>query len=477
MMTHPVLAGLRHLSATALLAAIAFAQAPLTIGNIVVVRVGDGSAPLSSAATPTFLDEYTPTGTFVQTIAMPTVASGLNQPFTNAGSSTSEGFLNVSDNGQYLLLAGYSATPGTLAVPTTPATTTPRVIARVELTGIVDTTTALTDAYNGTPAAPPVTSFNGNPRGAASTNGIDIWTSGNGTSGTNGVRYVTFGGTTSVGLNLGAPFNTRVVSTYNGNLYTSSASGTSLGVCQVGTGLPTVTGQPVTLLPGFPTSSGPSAYDFYFANPTTLYVADDRVQLSNGGIQKWTFAAGTWTLQYTLSGGSGYRGLTGQTTGGVTTLWATNGSALVSVVDSGPGSAFTSLVAAPSNTALRGVRRIGKPSTLQRIAATCGAADLFTSGNGEVGTDMVTTVLNPLGIPFIGYGTSLIGLPLLPGCGCLVLHDYAFLVLGPQHLLSLPNNPSLTGTLIAIQGIDFLAPGGCTDPLLTLTDGYSFTIQ
>jgi hypothetical protein len=477
MMTHPVLGGLRHFTALALLATVAFAQAPLTIGNIVVVRVGDGSAPLSSAATPTFLDEYTPTGTYVQTIAMPTVASGLNQPFTNAGSSTSEGFLNVSDNGLYLLLAGYTAAPGTLAVPTTPAATTPRVIARVDLSGSVDTTTTLPDAYNGTPAVPPASSFNGNPRAAASTNGIDIWTSGNGTTGSNGVRYVTFGGNSSVGLNLGAPGNTRVVSTYNGNLYTSSASTVYQGVSQVGVGLPTVAGQPVTLLPGFPTVSGPSAYDFYFANPTTLYVADDRVQVSNGGIQKWAFAGGTWTLQYTLSGGTGYRGLCGQTVSGVTTLWATNGSNLVSVVDTGVGSTFTSLVTATSNTALRGVRRIGRPSTLQRIPATCGAADLFTSGNGEIGTDMVTTVLNPLGIPFVGYGTSIIGLPVIPNCSCLVLHDYAFLVLGPQSTLSLPNAASLIGTLIAIQGVDFLAPGGCNDPLLTLTDGYQFTIQ
>lgn len=482
MMTLPVFGALRHLTATALLASIALAQVPFTIGNIVVVRVGDGSAALSSAATPTFLDEYTPTGTYVQTIAMPTVASGLNQPFTNAGSSTSEGFLNISENGLYLLLAGYSAAPGTLAVPTTPAATTPRVIARVDLGGVIDTSTTLPDAYNGTPAVPPATSFNGNPRAAASTNGVDIWTSGNGTSGSNGVRYVPFGGNASVGLNLGAPGNTRVVSLYNGNLYTSSASTVYLGVCQIGTGLPTAPGQPVTLLPGFPTTTvppatTPSAYDFYFANPTTLYVADDRAQASGGGIQKWELIAGTWTLQYTLSGGTGYRGLTGQTVSGTTTLWATSGNLLVSVVDTGAASTFSTLITAQTNTALRGLRRIGRPSTLQRIPATCGAADIYSSGTGEVGTDVVSTVLNPVGIPFVGYGTAVVGLPLLPNCSCLVLHNYVFLALGPQHVLSLPNNPSLAGTLIVLQGVDFLAPGGCNDPLLTLTDGYQFTIQ
>ncbi|MCU0865461.1 MAG: hypothetical protein MUC36_16880 [Planctomycetes bacterium] len=477
MITHPVFGGLRHFTAVALLASAALAQVPFTIGNVVVVRVGDGAAALSSAATATFLDEYTPAGTFVQTIAMPTVASGLNQPFTNAGSSTSEGFLNVSDNGLFLLLAGYSAAPGTPAVPTTTSITTPRVIARVDLSASIDTSTTLPDAYNGTPAAPPITSFNGNPRAAASSNGIDIWTSGNGTAGSNGVRYVTFGGNSSVGLNLGAPGNTRVVSTYNGNLYTSSASTVNQGVCQVGTGLPTTAGQAVTLLPGFPTAAGPSSYDFYFANPSTLYVADDRAQASGGGIQKWALAAGTWTLQYTLSGGTGYRGLTGQTVAGVTTLWATNGNALVSVVDTGAGSTFTSLVSAPSNTAFRGVRRLGKPTTLQRITASCGAADIFSSGTGEVGTDVITTVLNPLGIPLIGYGLSAIGFPALPGCSCVFVHNYAFVVVGSPHVLSLPNQPALAGTQLWIQAVDFVAPGGCNDPLLTLTDGYTFLIQ
>ena len=244
-----------------------------------------------------------------------------------------------------------------------------------------------------------------------------------------------------------------------------------------GTGLPTTAGQAVNLLPGFPTATGPSSYDFYFADLNTVYVADDRAQASGGGIQKWTLAAGTWTLQYTLSGGTGYRGLSGQTITGVTTLWATNGNALFSVVDTGAASTFTSLVSAPSNTAFRGVRRIGKPSTLNRITASCGAADIYSSGNGEVGTDVVTTVLNPLGIPLIGYGLTAVGLPALPGCSCLFVHDFVFLVVGSPHVLSLPNQPSLAGTPLWIQGVDFLAPGGCNDPLLTLTDGYSFLIQ
>ena len=65
----------------------------------------------------------------------------------------------------------------------------------------------------------------------------------------------------------------------------------------------------------------------------------------------------------------------------------------------------------------------------------------------------------------------------MPFCSCTVLHEFSFLVGAPQHALSLPNNPALFGYQLLVQGLDFLAPGGCPDPLFTLTDGYSFSIQ
>ena len=45
---------------------------PLTGGDILVARVGDGTAALTNLGNTYFLDEYTPTGTLVQSIAMPT---------------------------------------------------------------------------------------------------------------------------------------------------------------------------------------------------------------------------------------------------------------------------------------------------------------------------------------------------------------------------------------------------------------------
>src|SRR5262245_50006387 len=63
-------------------------------GNLVVLRIGAGGGALSSAATPVFLDEYTPAGGLVQSIPLPTAVSGSNRILTNSGSATSEGALN-----------------------------------------------------------------------------------------------------------------------------------------------------------------------------------------------------------------------------------------------------------------------------------------------------------------------------------------------------------------------------------------------
>ena len=103
--------------------------ASFTQGNIVVLRVGDGVAALSAASAAVFLDEYTPAGTFVQTIAIPT--SGANM-LSNAGSTSSEGLMTLSPDGQYLTLAGYNAAPATAAVAGTTSATVNRKLLRVD---------------------------------------------------------------------------------------------------------------------------------------------------------------------------------------------------------------------------------------------------------------------------------------------------------------------------------------------------------
>jgi hypothetical protein len=107
-----------------------------TAGNIVVVRVGDGTAALSSAATAIYLDEYNSTGTLVQSIAIPTVASGTNHALTFSGTSTSQGALTLSPAGKFLVLGGMDAAVGTTGVSTAVVR---RTIARIDTAGVVNT--------------------------------------------------------------------------------------------------------------------------------------------------------------------------------------------------------------------------------------------------------------------------------------------------------------------------------------------------
>jgi len=386
----------RALTAIAGLALLASAPvaAQITPGNLVVVRVGNGGAALSSASNPVFLDEFTTSGSFVQGLALPTAVSGANQPFANSGSATSEGLLNLSVDGRFLVQAGYGTTPGLASVASSTSVAVPRVIALTDLNGVVDTSTAL-DAFSGN-----------NIRSATSTNGTDLWAAG----ATGGVQYTTLGATTTTGLNA-TPTNTRMVQIVNGQLYFSSASGTFQGVGAIGVGLPTTSGQTATLLSGFPVASGPSSYDYFFADLSTLYVADDRNNAS-GGIQKWTESAGTWTLQYTLQPATnvGARGLTGLVQSGVATLYATTSvsslNSVVSVTDTGAGSTFTILATAGTNTIFRGLRLI--PSAGSPISAVCfgdGTGTACPCGNAGAAGNGCANSISAVGANLAATGT------------------------------------------------------------------------
>lgn len=463
------------------------AQTPFTVGNLAVVTV-DTTTGVTSAIT---VDEYTPSGAFVQSLPLPTAPSGLQRQISIRGTATSEGYLNVATNGLWLVLAGYDAPVGTsnTAIEASTAATTNRVIARIGLDGTVDTSTALTDACDGS------TTFQGNVRAVATVDGQSFWVSGTGSGQSGGVRYVNaLGDTTSTFLNLGAPTNCRVVGIYDSQLFTTSASTVYLGVCTVGSGLPTTTGQAITLLPGFPTGGGTtagSAYDFFWADANTVYVADDNAPASTvGGISKWTFNGTTWSRAYrltvnpTATSNWGARGLTGFVRDGVTTLWATmntgsgSGTVLCSVVDTGAGATVNQLLASPTGKAFRGVRHLAKPSTITRLAAGCGTVAAKIQGNAEIGTTVRTTVQNAAVLPVVIYGVTAVGAPIDPGCSCLLAQTLDIVEVGSTSTLSIPNNPALFGTLLYSQGADLFAPGACSVPLpVALTDAFAITIQ
>jgi hypothetical protein len=330
--------------------------AAFTPGNVVVYRVGDSSAALSSAATAAFLDEYTPAGVRVQSIALPTTVNGANRRVTASGTATSEGLITRSTDGRFLLATGYDTTVGAASITTIAGSTLKRTVAVVDNAGNINSTTALADFASGS-----------NPRGAASTDGVNLWLTG----GAGGVRYATLGATSSTAVTSDIT-NLRAVHIFNGQLYVSTASGSAVRVGTVGTGLPTTAGQTTTNLPGFPTTTSP--YQFFFAdlNPAipgvdVLYVADDAAAT---GIQKYSYTGSTWVANGNLvPTPSGTRGLTGVVTGTTVTLYTTTISNLYALVDaSGYNNnitgAFSSIASAPTNTAFRGVALVPTATAL-----------------------------------------------------------------------------------------------------------------
>src|SRR2546423_2089570 len=113
-------------------------QAAFTSGNLVIYRVGDGSAALGSAATAVFLDEYTIAGALAQSIALPTTASGPNHIITASGTATSEGLITRSTDKNFLLVTGYDAAVGTATITTSASTTINRVVGRIDFNAVIN---------------------------------------------------------------------------------------------------------------------------------------------------------------------------------------------------------------------------------------------------------------------------------------------------------------------------------------------------
>jgi predicted extracellular nuclease len=337
-------------AAVVVLAAPPASAADFAPGDLVVLRVGTGTAALSSAATPVFLDEYAPTGTLVRSVAVPTAAVGGMRRLTMSGSATSEGALALSADGHFLSFAGYDADPGTAGVAGTTTAMAARAVARVDGAGTVDTSTAVTDTFSGT-----------NVRGAVTDDGSRFWVVGaNG-----GVRLAALGSAgASTQINSAAPTNLRAAAIAGGQLYVSTGSGAT-GVYAVGAGLPSTGGQTPTLTTAVPSPYAVVALD---RDPTvsgvdTLYVADDSAG-PGGGILKFSFDGTVWTGRGSVRpGGSGVRGLAGSVTGGTATLFATTSATAAQLVRVEDSAAFDGAIAATStvlanaaaNTAMRGV--------------------------------------------------------------------------------------------------------------------------
>ncbi len=218
-------------------------------------------------------------------------------PGITATTGITEGALTISGNGKYLGLAGYRTG--------TQASGTDRVVGRVDLTtgsfsgvaATINTTTSIASGtlYKSTGATAATAGY----MNSAFWNdtGTRYWAAGSGATSSGGTVTNTFGTTTgSVQLHPGSP-NTRVVSVFNNQLYASARETGSFGIFAIGSGTPTTTGQAVTQVPatGSNGSSNPGTAGFVMSpDGKLLYIADERVIASGGGVQKWKLnAAGT----------------------------------------------------------------------------------------------------------------------------------------------------------------------------------------
>ncbi|MFC1421046.1 Ig-like domain repeat protein [Streptacidiphilus cavernicola] len=321
-------------------------------GDVVVYRVGDGTSALSGAGAPVFLDEYSPAGALVRSVALPTTASGANKSLVSSGSATSEGGLTLSADGRYLVATGYAASVGATGLSSSAAATLPRTVARVDASGTVDSSTSLTDFADGN-----------NPRSVVSDDGQEFWVGG----AAGGVRYAPLGATSSTALTASSYKNVRQLAIADGQLYTSAdPSKASVTVATVGAGLPTGPTQPVTNLPfGSTAPTGPYSYSLLTlgqgSTPDTLYVADNALN----AIVKYGLVNGSWVQLGSVAVPS-VTGLTANDDDGAVTVYATSsGTAgtsgtLYQVTDgSGTGGTLTGSATAvaetPANEAFRGV--------------------------------------------------------------------------------------------------------------------------
>jgi len=414
-------------------------------GNIVIYRVGDGTAPVTNAGQAVFLDEYTPasiaavTGTFsspipVQSIMMPTNWYGGNAPLIADGNAQAEGQLVRSVDGRYLVMAGYGATLSFAGTPSYQVTN--GSLSSATVTGVVNQVgrvVGLVDGFGHIFTTTVQTNLNeegDDPRCAASLNGTNIWMGGS----SRGTKYLTRGSGVSTQVCALLSIN-RAINIYSNTLYTDDshdfigATNKSASVNLItGTALPTsFTATNFVNLPGVYGSGGGSAFGFAMFNLTgganidTIYVADSLTNCPGeplrrgGGVMKFYYNGSSWVNAGRICA-EGVTWVTGVQNGQNVTLYMTEGGGTNAVdilyayqdtsgfgndpgslPDLGDANAYSVPLYGYINSALVNTRGIA-----------------FAPVGGEAGTLSGAAALT-VGPPYGGYFSGPFGGPFTPG--------------------------------------------------------------
>ena len=212
---------------------------PLTSGNLVVLRVGDGTGSLSTALAQVYIDEYSPAGALVQSVGTPISVSG---------SDPTVGALTHSANGVFVMLAGFTGVgSGQLLSGAAPlyGPFARSAVARFDASGAVSMTTSLS-----------ATAYNGVLRAACATDGSFYILVGNATGASAGLTSIANGGG-DAGLAGALASPTDVSACYAG-------AGATLLLARATAGAP-MTGGTVVLSAQMPAAAGTT-----LAAPTVL---------------------------------------------------------------------------------------------------------------------------------------------------------------------------------------------------------------
>ncbi len=373
------------------------ALAAFTPGNLVINRIGNGTAPLgSSAAVPISLIEFTTVGvTTGNVIFLPSFTTGGNNQggFTDTGSNAAiGGFLHRSVDGRYLSLMGIDAPVGTASVTNLTAANANRNLAKIDAAGNVLLEASLSSTFS-----------QGTPRSAITTNGDDFWIAGFGNSGS-GVRYVNAAiglPTTSTTVQTGDVRNAAI---FAGILFSSSAN--SISYHNAPNAPPTSTTAGIPINTGDELTGISGSFIFMDRSPTvgatnlngldTLYVTE------GSDIEKFEWTGSAWTYRGQAASGQALFGLTAILNGNHVDLYVTESAAsnnrLRRVTDSSgfggtfakTSADFANLASAGANYAFRGIALAPVPPAAPEIAVE-DSVDIPDDGTSNFGNQTVLT--------------------------------------------------------------------------------------